>query len=349
MTELLPIHRLKELFSAIHGLRVGVVGDFTLDGYWTADMTRASLSRETPLYPRPVVSERYSCGGAANVAWNVAELKPASVRAFTVLGDDWRGALLRGLLQDAGVGLDDALTMPGLMTPFFGKVLLAAGETHQEDARLDFINTATLPVEVEQDLLDRLAAALPDLDALVIADYQALGVVTPRVRDGLNAFAAQAADTVIAVDSRERVGLFYDMVRKPNRVEAARWLFPGRAPDLIGLDEFAEAALHPQVACGCPLVITFGASGSLVIEGGESHLVPALRLPGPLDTVGAGDTFLSALTASLAAGANAVEAAYFGHLAASVTVRKLGITGTASEEEILAAAQASRETGEVDE
>ena len=48
-------------------LRVGVVGDFTLDGYWFADMTRSALSRETPLFPRPVVREHYSCGGAANV------------------------------------------------------------------------------------------------------------------------------------------------------------------------------------------------------------------------------------------------------------------------------------------
>jgi sugar/nucleoside kinase (ribokinase family) len=60
-------------------------------------------------------------------------------------------------------------------------------------------------------------------------------------------------------------------------------------------------------------------------------------VPPPVDTVGAGDTFLSALTLALAAGASAVEAAALGHLAAAVTIRKLGITGAASPTEILEA------------
>ena len=91
--------RLSEILSAIPALRVGVVGDLTLDGYWFADMTRSVISRETPLFPRPVVREQYSCGGAANVAWNLSALRPAETRAFTVFGRDWRGELLLHALQ----------------------------------------------------------------------------------------------------------------------------------------------------------------------------------------------------------------------------------------------------------
>jgi sugar/nucleoside kinase (ribokinase family) len=214
--------------------------------------------------------------------------------------------------------------------------MLTHGSLQQEDARLDFVNTARLALDTEEELLSRLEAALPDLDALVIADYQAVGVITPGVLEGLNRLAAQGGPAVFTVDSRERIGQFQNMLRKPNRVEAARWLFPERPPEQIGLDDFAGAALYPQVDCGCPLFITLGESGCLVLEGGESHLVPAARVLPPVDPVGAGDAFLAALTIGMAVGALPVEAARLGHLAAAVTVRKLGITGTASPDEILA-------------
>ena len=335
MDTFLPLPRLNEILTAARGLRVGVVGDFTLDGYWLADMTRSVLSRETPLFPRPVVAERYSCGGAANVAWNLAALGLAQVRAFTILGADWRGELLLQALRGVGVDPRDALTAPGWSTPFFGKVMLTSGDLQQEDARLDFVNTAALPLESENELLARLEAALPDLDALVIADYQSVGVITPGVLEGLNNLASGAGKTLFAVDSRERIGQFTNMVRKPNEVEAARWLFPDRAPGLVGLEEFAETALYPQVDCGCPLFITLGEKGCLVISNGESHLVPSVPVLPPLDPVGAGDSFLAARTAALAVGANPLEAARLGHLAAAGTVRKLGVTGAASPEEIL--------------
>lgn len=332
--EFLSRSRLDALLEQIRGARVGIIGDLTLDGYWFADMTRSQLSRETPLFPRPVVKEQYSCGGAANVAWNLAALRPAQTRAFTVFGRDWRGELLLQALRDVGVDTRDVLLDPDWLTPFFGKVILQNGRLQQEDSRLDFINTVPLSQETEEELLERVEAALTELDVLVIADYQAVGVITPRVLEGLNALAARFPQVVFTVDSRERIGQFRGMVRKPNDIEAARWLFPERTPGLVGVDELAEAGLHPQVDCGCPLIITMGEKGCLVLDGGESHLVPAVKAPPPIDTVGAGDTFLAALSLALAAGASAIEAARLGHLAAAVTIRKLGITGAASAEEI---------------
>jgi bifunctional ADP-heptose synthase (sugar kinase/adenylyltransferase) len=51
--------------------------------------------------------------------------------------------------------------------------------------------------------------------------------------------------------------------------------------------------------------------------------------------VGAGDTFLSGFALALAAGAARPEAAYFAGLCGEVTIQKIGMTGTASAEEIL--------------
>jgi bifunctional ADP-heptose synthase (sugar kinase/adenylyltransferase) len=63
--------------------------------------------------------------------------------------------------------------------------------------------------------------------------------------------------------------------------------------------------------------------------------VRAFRVEPPIDIVGAGDTFIAALGAALASGASNVEAAELACLAASITVKKIGITGAASPEELL--------------
>ncbi len=334
-------NRLAELLDASRSLEVGVLGDFTLDGYWYADMTRSMLSRETPLYPRPVVRETYSCGGAANVAWNMADLGIKDVHAFTVLGKDWRGDLLRQALADARVRLDSILTWPDWSTPFYGKVVLTGPGTRQEDARLDFVNTRPLPAEAEAALLAQVEARLPGLDALVIADYQALGMATPAVVPALNRLAQSYPGVIFVVDSREQVGCFANMVFKPNEIEAGRWLFPDRQPGAASLDELQRAGEALQAASGRPFYITLGEKGCLVLWNGQRWHLPAVAVKGPIDTVGAGDTFLAAVTCGLAAGAEPWEAAILANLATGVTIQKLGVTGTASPAEIIALSSSS--------
>jgi len=105
----LPQARLKAILDACASLRIAVIGDLGLDAYWYADMTRAQLSREAPLYGRPVVREGYTPGGGANVAWNLAALGVGAVYAVGVLGSDWRGDLLRQKLIEVGVHIEPVL------------------------------------------------------------------------------------------------------------------------------------------------------------------------------------------------------------------------------------------------
>ena len=334
---LLSRPRLAEILQAIGELSIGVLGDFTLDGYWYADMVQSQLSRETPLYPRPVVRETYSLGGAANVAWNASALRPAAVTAFSVLGPDWRGTILRDLLTAEGIRTTALVEDSSRRTPFYGKVVLtAAGRASQEDARLDFINTQPLPAAVEAQFLSALEQALPGLDALVIADYQTNGVISdglvPAVLDLLRGYP----HLPVVVDSRERAAAFSALTLKPNSLEAARLFFPNRDPAAVGLPELAQAALEHARSTGRPIFITRGEQGCLVCSGGECRAVPGVPVPPPTDPVGAGDSFLASLAAGLAAGASPLESACLANLSAAVTVAKTGVTGTACPEEILA-------------
>jgi len=81
--------------------------------------------------------------------------------------------------------------------------------------------------------------------------------------------------------------------------------------------------------------LTLGAEGILAYhEGGPTH-VPAVRVSGPIDIVGAGDSAIAGITAALCAGATVPEAAEVACLAAGVTIRQVGTTGTASRRQIL--------------
>jgi rfaE bifunctional protein kinase chain/domain len=336
MTHALSPKRLAEILQKCAALRVAVLGDFNLDAYWYADMTRAELSREAPLYNRPVVRETYSPGGAANVAWNLADLGAGEVFALTVLGEDWRGDLLRSCLTQAGVRLDYLLARRECLTPMFGKVFLSAHGMQQEDARLDFVAPAALSGDCEDALIEQIERAVSRLNALVIADYADSGMITERVRERLNTLAAEYPDVVFMVDSRSRIGSYRGMVLKPNAIEAGRALFPDRGAEQITEPAMLERARQWQARTGRPLYITRGEQGCLLLTDDEIIALPGVPVPPPVDPVGAGDTFMSAVAAGLAAGATPAEAGMLGNLAAAVTVRKLRVTGTASPGELLA-------------
>lgn len=327
--------RLVEILERCQSLKVGVAGDFTLDAYWYVDMNRAQLSRETPLYARPVVRETYSPGGAANVAWNLVDLGAAKVFAFTVLGEDWRGSLFRKVLEVYGVSLEHIVIDDQWSTPLYGKVVLMNRDLMQEDPRLDFVNTRPLVESAEAALLSRLQAAAAGLDALVVADYQVNGIFSSRLRQALNELARQNPDLCCVADSREQVGSFTAMILKPNQTEAAHLFFPDRPVSGISEADLRQGGLALQSRTGKPVYITQGERGCLLFDQGTMTQLPAVYVPPPIDPVGAGDTFVASLAASLAAGADPVEAGLIANLAASVTVRLLHMTGTASPQAIL--------------
>ncbi len=80
---------------------------------------------------------------------------------------------------------------------------------------------------------------------------------------------------------------------------------------------------------------TSGTSVTLSFDKSGFTEIPGIQIDGKLDTVGAGDTTLSAIALCLGAGAGAAQAAELANLAASVTVQKLRRTGTANSEEII--------------
>ena len=329
----LPRARLEALLGRVDSARIGLIGDLCLDMYWEADMRLSELSRETPHFPLPVCAERYSPGGAGNAAANIAALRPGVLRVIGLTGDDWRGALLRKALAEQGIDDSHIVEVSGLMTNAYIKPRRhgLSGVVY-EDPRLDFENRAPLSHAREDALLAALDEAAPGLDVLCVSDQLKYGCITPRVRERLCRLS-EAGLTVI-VDSRDRAALYRHVVVKPNEVEASRAFAGGEALEPEALAELAGqiAARNERLA-----LVTLGKNGCLVADGGRVVRCPACQVEPPIDFVGAGDTFLAGFGTLLAAGASPLEAAQVATLCAAVTIKKLGVTGTATREEVLEA------------
>jgi len=328
--------RLLQILNSFKDLSAMVIGDFALDVYWYADMTRSELSRETPHYTRPVVREVYSPGASGNICCNLKGLGIKDVFAVTALGEDWRGRILKEKLQERGVLLDYVIVSSERVTSTYIKPILCGWDSQQEDSRLDFINYNPLPKDLENQLIKNIQLMIPEVDAVIVEDQMTQnGIVTDNVREALIHLAEENPEKIFVADSRERINLFRNMVLKPNRIEAVKAIHSSRDPLRVEMDELIEIGREMQRKAKRPIYITLSDKGALLITDSEYYRLPAAPTKPPIDPVGAGDTFIAAVGASLAVGASPIEAGVIANLAASVIIKKLNITGTASPKEIL--------------
>ena len=308
------------------GMPVAVVGDYCLDAYWQIDMSLARLSLETPHFTRPVVAERYSGGAAANTAACATALG-AKVHAFSLVGDDWRGRLLREVLAKEGTDLRGLIASPDFATPAYIKPLLQGSGDPQEAARFDFL-PATIPSGASRVMMAALETALPQLAAVMVVRQFEMSPLSLVARQ-LVTLARAHRRVVFSVDARYAMAELPGMIWKPNRSEAAAVL--GRPP--------AEAGSRwgqPLLDLGARAVLlTLDVAGSVAADQAGPTTIPAVPVQPPLDPVGAGDAYHAGATCALAAGASLAEAAELGSLCAAVTVTKVGQTGTAAPDEIL--------------
>lgn len=325
--------RVRELADAIRKVKVCVVGDICLDLYWYADMRRSRLSRETPHFPLPVVQERSAPGGGGNVVANVRALGVARLLPVSMIGEDWRGFLLKNCLAEQGI--EDSYILPSghWQTPCYCKPMrMGLSDVVYEDPRLDFENLSPMRAEDEARVLKALERAAPQADVIAVSDQCGCGVITPAVRKRLSDLAG---DRPVIVDSRERIADYTGVIIKPNEVEAAvavGWDITGRQ---LSIEEYAKIGGTLRARTGKPVVITLGERGALWCDESGAVLADTVKAEPPVDIVGAGDTFLSAFSCALAAGAQGGEALAFANLASAVTVKKIGTTGAAGMEEIL--------------
>ncbi|MDP8224008.1 MAG: PfkB family carbohydrate kinase [Candidatus Lernaella stagnicola] len=325
---------LDSLLERISASHVGVLGDFALDVYVFVDRDANELSLETGLPVQPVLRYEVALGGAGNVANNLADLKCRHVEAFGVLGDDPWGREIQRLLALKNVRIDDLLTQQDAWATV---AYLKPYEGETEKRRFDFGFFNRLSTETADRLLERVAARLPELDALIVNEQVGNGIHSPYLRGKLRELLEAHRDKIVIVDSRNHSEAYPAAILKINDHEAARlagYEYPVGA--LVLKENALEAArlLHRRI--GRPVFITRGARGLIVADESGLQEIPGIQVLGRIDPVGAGDATLAGIASALAVGATAAEAAVFGNIVAAITVLKLRQTGTATPAEVLA-------------
>jgi bifunctional ADP-heptose synthase (sugar kinase/adenylyltransferase) len=326
---------LEHILARTPHLTLGVLGDLFLDRYLDIDASLTEPSIETGLDAYQVVRVRPSPGAAGTVINNLVALGVRRVCAFAVIGDDGEGYELRQALHALKVvDAQAVLAVPERRTPTYTKPMLRErGRAPRELNRLDIKNRTPLPAAVEDRLWAAVEAWWPRLDGLLVLDQVSeadCGVVTARARQRLAELADSDPDKMILADSRERIGLFRSVWLKPNETECRR------AVAGTGTLETCVAELARRA--GRPVFCTQGERGIYTVDprpgAGPGVRVPAYPVTGPIDIVGAGDSTGAGIACAVAAGATLEQAAALGNLVASITIRQIGTTGTASPEQV---------------
>jgi len=296
-----------------------VVGDLMLDRNWQGRTSRISPEAPVPVVHVDGVEDR--AGGAGNVALNIAALG-SRVTVMGYVGKDDAATSLQSLLEEVGVScqfepLDDQPTITKL------RVL----SRHQQLIRLDFEKGFhDLPVEA---MLASFKLALANHDVVILSDYDkgTLASVQQFI------LAAKAANKKVLIDPKGTDFKRYQgaTLMTPNWSEFEAVVGPCKNDEELvskGMGLLMDLQLDA-------LLVTRGEKGMSLLQPGHAPIHLPTQAREVFDVTGAGDTVISTLAASLAAGASFSDATVLANQAAGLVVAKLG-TATATQQELKA-------------
>jgi len=303
-------------FPKFDSAKLLIVGDVMLDRYWHGGTTR--ISPEAPVPVVNVHGAEDSPGGAANVALNVSALGAAATLVGLV-GMDEAGVELETRLNAAGVLCDFE---KAANKPTITKLRIVS--RHQQLIRLDFEQAFD---EAHANALNsKVAELLDNADVMVLSDYAkgALACVEELIA------RAREAGVKILVDPK---GTDF------SRYRGATLLTPniGEFEQIVGTCPSEEILVEKgrQMVRELELealLITRGEHGMSLIREDEPELHIPARTRDVFDVTGAGDTVISALGASLAAGMELPEAVGISNIAAGLAVSRVGTVAVSGPE-----------------
>ncbi len=288
--------------------RLLVIGDVMLDRYW-----HGSASRVSPEAPVPVVkvaNREDRPGGAGNVALNIAALGSA-VRLVGVVGDDETGLELYSRLKAAGVYCD---FLQSEEKPTITKLRIIS--QHQQLIRLDFEKAFEASDII--GLQDKAKSLVDDSQVMVLSDYGkgALQDIIDLIDLG------RSRNIPIIVDPK---GADFTKYRGATLITPNLTEFEAVVGGSDNEDEFVNKGLRLVRELNLEaILITRGEHGMTLIRPDSPELHLPARAQEVFDVTGAGDTVISVLAASMAAGDGLADATALANLAAGLVVGKLG-------------------------
>jgi len=239
-----------------------------------------------------------------------------------IIGQDPAGRQLLSELRQ--VGIDPSGVVVDHTRPTTTKTrILAEGSLRfpQQVARIDHVDRRSVSPEVEDALIAQIQTLSPQVEAILVSDYQT-GVASPAVIQAVREIA-RAQGKLCTVDAQgafQKYAGFHLVKGNRQEVETALGCPLQREEDYHQAGEELLRQLDVEA-----VIITRGAEGLSFITRNEgySHL-PAVNRSEVFDVTGAGDTVIAVATLALLAGAHFSDAARLANYAAGLVVRKLG-------------------------
>lgn len=305
--------------------RVLVIGDVMVDHYVTGRVSR--VSDEAPVPIVHVSDERWTAGGAANVAANIAALGGKAMLAG-VTGTDPAASTMAGIIGAMG-GAVEAHLVADASRPTTIKTRYMGGQ-HQI-VRIDREQGGPVSRGTEDRLIDLVADLADDCDAIMVSDY-AKGALTDRVLAAVMEHGARAGVPVIVDPKRADWNAYRGAAFiTPNRKELT---LATHAP--CGSDaECAASAAAAIKQTGAAILLTRSEQGMSLFAADKAPVHLAAKAREVFDVSGAGDTVAATVALGIASGLAPDMAMQLANIAAGVVVAKRG-TATPSPAELLA-------------
>ena len=311
-----------------------VVGDLMLDRYWHGSTSRISPEAPVPVVHVGEIEERP--GGAGNVALNITSVG-GSASVIGLIGKDEAGERLTSILEQAGIQCHMQVLAD---KPTITKLRVIS--RHQQLIRLDFEDG------FDQDHVAGLSVgldkALSTTGAVILSDYGkgTLSQIEKIIKQ------ANAAGKPVLVDPK---GTDFERYRGASLITPNMHEFEAVVGKCRNDAEIEQKGNELLKKFGLDaLLVTRSEQGMTLLQHGQAPLHLPAQAREVFDVTGAGDTVISVLAASLAAGMSLPHATSLANLAAGIVVSKLG-TATVSTLELAQALHAEHilEGGIVDE
>jgi sugar/nucleoside kinase (ribokinase family) len=351
-----------------------VIGDFCLDKYLFLSPELNEISVETGKTAFQIRARRVFAGAGGTVANNLRALGAATF-CFGIVGDDGDGFELLKALRGIGADVSGMVASPEVLTSTYVKPTNPDGAGGWvESNRFDVRNPGPFPTSAVDALKENFRRRVAEFDAVVVLEQFPPGSETTFSPD-FRAFLADVAranpNVFFLCDSRFFAESYRETLVKCNANElldvfaTARGADRKRETTLSGDAESNVAALCEAGAWlakrnGRPVLATRGALGSLLFDVARSPrtpqtadfadvspaaesvpisvvAVPPRPVEPPFDVCGAGDATNAGFVFAKSLGFSLVESAFLAGVVSSITIKQIGVTGTATVEQIVAA------------
>lgn len=313
-------NEIKNIIEDFKNLKVLVVGDAVLDTYVYGTTDR--ICREAPVPVFNKQDEKFCCGGAANTAINLAALG-AETYFLTVIGKDSNGKELLDILQKHHVHTEYILKNKTRKTIAKKRVIASSNII----LRLDEGTVTDINENLENELLQRFFEIEDFVDAILLSDY-GFGVLTDRFIKSVKEITSSFSKPIV-VDSKKLKNFknLHPTVVKPNYEEYLKLLnIPKAAKNKRVEHVFKNAEALLKNSGAESIAVTLDVDGvALVRRGKKPHYISCIPRDAK-NTIGAGDTFISALTLGIASNLSIETATEIAAAAAAIVVQKGGTT-----------------------